>query len=127
MFNEKDIFARLQNGENIETIANELTAALNEANKKYMEIQKQEEEAKRTAAKAADLQAILNALYDWTVKYYAETEGKFNRLSAEEVLEIVDEVEDFLNILNTVPKKKETEPVKTVDDVINDFLKAMKW
>ena len=127
MFNEKDIFARLQNGENIETIANELTAALNEANKKYMEIQKKEEEAKKNAAKAADLQAILNALYDWTVKYYAETEGKFNRLSAEEVLEIVDEVEDFLNILNTVPKKKETEPAKTVDDVINDFLKAMKW
>ena len=42
MFNEKDLLVRLQNGETMDDIAKELTAALNAANKEY-EIQKEKQ------------------------------------------------------------------------------------
>ena len=49
MFDEKTILARLQNGEDAKTIADEMAAALNAANKTYVDQKaKAEAEAKRS-------------------------------------------------------------------------------
>ena len=47
MFNEKDILARLQNGEDAQKIADEMAAILNAANKTYTD---QKEAEKKAAA-----------------------------------------------------------------------------
>ena len=103
MVNSKDILTRLQNGEKAEDIANELISALNDANDAYNKeaaAKKAEDEAKakRDAKKVADMQDILDALHDFCIEYYCETnedinavEEAFAEFTAEKVIEIVEE------------------------------------
>ena len=104
MVNSKDILTRLQNGEKAEDIANELINALNDANDTYNKeaaAKKAEDEAKakREARKVADMQDILDALHDFCIEYYCdsnedinEVHAAFNELTAEKVIEMVEEV-----------------------------------
>ena len=48
MFDEKTILARLQNGEDAQTIADEMAAMINAANKTYADQKAAEEAAKKT-------------------------------------------------------------------------------
>ena len=99
MVNSKDILARLQNGEKAEDIANELINALNDANDTYnkeVAAKKADDEAK--ANKVADMQDILDLLHDFCIEYYCdsnedinEVHAAFNELTAEKVIEIVEE------------------------------------
>ena len=61
MFDEKTILARLQNGEDAQTIANEMAAMINAANKMYAEEIAKAEEAKR----AEEQKKALNAVAYW--------------------------------------------------------------
>lgn len=63
MFDSKDILARLQNGETIESIAAEMTEALNEANEKY-----EAANAKATADAVLESAAanVVSSLLDFT-------------------------------------------------------------
>ena len=104
MVNSKDILTRLQNGEKAEDIANELISALNDANDAYNKeaaAKKAEDEAKakREAKKVADMQDIVDLLHDFCIEYYCdsnedinEVHGAFNELTAEKVIEMVEEV-----------------------------------
>ena len=62
MFDEKTILARLQNGEDVQKIADEMTTILNQANKAYADQKAAEEAAKKRneVQKKEDLQEILN-------------------------------------------------------------------
>ena len=60
MYNVDDIVARLQNGEKLEDIGNELANAMNVAQAKYFAIQKEEEE-KRAAEAEKTRQAQIQA------------------------------------------------------------------
>lgn len=103
MINSKDILARLQNGETAEAIANELVGALNDANDIYMREQeaKRKAEAKaeeRNARKIAAMQDILDALHDFCIEFYCESnedinavEEAFADLTAEKIINIVEE------------------------------------
>ena len=108
MFDEKDLLARLQNGETMDDIAKELTAALNAANKEYeiqKEKQKREEEEmwrKKEAEvqKKIDLESIIDDFVDWAqiygecpliVKYLKD-------MSAEEMLEALPVVEKAVKV-----------------------------
>lgn len=103
MVNSKDILARLQNGEKAEDIANELINALNDANDTYnkeVAAKKAEDEAKakRDAKKVADMQDILDLLHDFCIEYYCDNDedineitAAFNELTAENVIEIIEE------------------------------------
>jgi small-conductance mechanosensitive channel len=53
MYNVDDILARLQNGEKLEDIGNELANAMNAAQEKYVAIQKAEEEKRAAEAEKA--------------------------------------------------------------------------
>ena len=157
MVNSKDILTRLQNGEKAEDIANELVSALNDAAKAYNEevaAKKAEDEAKakREAGKVADMQDILDLLHDFCIDYYCENKedvnavkDAFNELTAEKVLDIIEEagaavldieknlkdIEKMFGLFNAAPVKtvkigKDFTPTKKdADMVINSFLKSI--
>lgn len=103
MINSKDILARLQNGEAAEDIANELITALNDANAAYEAEQnaKAAAEAKaqeREHEKCKAMQSILDALHDFCIEFYCESnedinavEEAFSELTAEKVIDMVEE------------------------------------
>ena len=137
MFDEAKILARLQNGEDAQTIANEMAAALNKVNKMYADQKAKEEEARKAEElkkaaelqKKADLQDILDQVTLWFAQYYGIEES----LSADEVLELIDEVQGYVNALGDLGKlfavKPKVKVVKTQnpDDTLNAFLNKMGW
>ena len=151
MFNEKDLLARLQNGETMDDIAKELTAALNAANKEYeiqKEKQKREEEEmwrkkEEEVQKKIDLESIIDDFVDWAhiygecpliVKY-------LKSMSAEEMLEAIPVVEKAVKVRKdmdnwlasiTVPAAKVARSTKKdidkkADDILETFMKTMGW
>lgn len=137
MFDEKTILARLQNGEDAQKIADEMAAALNQANKAYADQKAAEEAAKKQndAQKKEDLQEILDMFADWFKTYYGiETKGE---LEADAVLELIDSIKEYVEALKgletmfsmkNTPKiiKSNTKP-KNADEQISDFLNKMGW
>ena len=139
MFTEKDILARLQNGEDAQTIANEMAEMINKANKMYADEVAKAEEAKRAEEqkkalqeqKVADLQAILDEFALWFAQYYGIDAG--DELKADSIMGLIDEVQvwtDALKHLGTMSVKKPAVKVTkkvSADDTINQFLKNMGW
>lgn len=142
MFNEKDILARLQNGEDAQTIANEMADMINKANKMYADELAKAEEAKRAEEQArivqeqkkADLQSILDEFAAWFQEYYNIDAG--DELKAESVLEVIDGIQEYMDALKglemVIGKKPAVKVIKSntklsADDTINQFLKNMGW
>ena len=146
MFNEKDILARLQNGEDAQTIADEFAKLLNNANKTYTdEVKKAEAEAKAKQIqqdKEDELADILEELKDWMRRYYSKHDKiileSFDGNSTKDVIATIDGIFELIDlgfaslvkIQNPVAKKtvaKVDRKAKPADDIINDFLKSMGW
>ena len=138
MFNEAEILARLQNGEDIQKIADEMTASLNKVNKIYAEEVAKAEEAKRAEEqkqaiqkqKKADLQDILDQFTLWFAQYY----GIEETLSADQVMEWVDSIQDTMHLLGNLdkmiavkPKVKVAKKSNNPDETLDAFLKQMGW
>ena len=138
MFDEKVILTRLQNGESVEDIANEMANLINKVNKTYADQKAAEEAAKAKAEtqKKEDLQEILDMFTDWFNAYYGiETDGK---LDADVVLELIDSIKDYIEALKDLEAifdikkpavkatKSNTKP-KSADEQIRDFLNKMGW
>lgn len=140
MFDEKVILTRLQNGEDVQAIANEMANLINKVNKTYTDQKAAEEAAKAKAEtqKKEDLQEILDMFTDWFNAYYGiETDGK---LEADAVLELIDSIKEYVEALNDLESifsvkkhavkatKSNTKPKsKSSDEQISDFLKQMGW
>ena len=138
MFDEKTILARLQNGEDASTIANEMTAAINSAMKTYEDQKKKELEAEKTkqnvVQKKKELEAIMAGLRAWMVKWYGISEEAAAALNADEVMELIDSINGYaealkgLEVLVAKPKTVQKKKVSnTADDKIEAFLKQMGW
>ena len=142
MFDEKTILARLQAGEDAQTIANEMAAMINNANKMYADQKAAEEEAKRAEErkkaialqKTADLQDILDQFAAWFQEYYNIDAS--NELKADSIMELIDSVQEYVDALKgldmLISKKPAVKVVKSnakpsADDTINQFLKQMGW
>ena len=139
MFTEKDILARLQNGEDAQTIANEMADMINKANKMYADEVAKAEEAKRAEEKkkalnlqkTADLQDILDQFAAWFQEYYGIDAG--DELKADSIMEIIDGIQEYMDALKglemVIGKKPAVKVVKkpSADDTINQFLKNMGW
>ena len=152
MVNSKDILARLQNGEKAEDIANELINALNDANDAYnKEVEAKKAESETKAKKVADMQDILDLLHDFCIEYYCDSnedinavDAAFTELTAEKVIEIVEEagaavleldeqLKDIEKMFDTFPFGKSTVELKVgkdatpadADAVIGKFLKSI--
>lgn len=140
MFDEKTILARLQNGEDVQTIADEMAVMINAVNKTYTDQKAAEEAAKKTEAKKyEDLQEIIDMFVDWFGTYYEiDVEDLKSELKADEVIELVDSLKGYIEAIKglesmfdskkTVSKviKSNTKP-KSADERINDFLNKMGW
>lgn len=154
MFNEKDILARLQAGEDVQTIANEMTDAINAANATYLAEKKVEEEKKaaeeaaiakakeKKAHKTEGLTAIIQLLCEWLVENYSDEgedpEAIKEAIAALNVEELVDSIDEFISCINTLnkftkqidPTEKKVIKKKTTidtDKVFNDLFKMMGW
>lgn len=132
MFNENEILARLQNGEDIQKIANEFADMLNQANKTYADQKAKEEEARKAEElkkaqelqKRADLQDILDQFTLWFAQYY----GIEETLSADDIMVLIDEVQGAMKLLeNLAQPVKKVAKTSNPDDVLNTFLKSMGW
>ena len=144
MFTEKDILARLQNGEDAQTIANEMAAMINAANKTYTDQKAAEEAAKAAAAKAEvqkkeELQGILDLFIEWFGTHYSvDTKEIKSELKADQVIELIDSLKEYLEVLKgfesmfDVKKpavkviKSNTKPANA-DETIHAFLNQMGW
>ena len=154
MYNVDEIVARLQNGDSLDTIGNELANLLNDANAKHIAIQKAEEEkrekarqdqikAQRTATRRELLWDVLDAIHKYAgYTDYAAVVDKWMAEVTEE--DIVDLDAQLLELLKTVevlaqlsfavtPKQdKVQENVKKVavtdpNKALGDFIKMMGW
>ena len=144
MFDEKAILTRLQNGEDVQTIANEMANLINKVNKTYTD-QKAAEEAAKAAAKKAEiqkvekLQYILDRFIDWFGTYYnVDIEFIKNELDADSVIELIDSIKEYIEALKdlesmfdikkpAVKATKNNTKSKSSDEKISDFLKQMGW
>ena len=140
MFDEKVILTRLQNGESVEDIAEELTDMLNKVNHKYEDTKRAAEEAKqkRELAKRSELKALVQMIGKWYNDYIATTEEEkvafgqaLQEADIEDVIELFEGVheiiEPLLSVIDPPTKKKEKKAQKNTDDVISAFLKDMGW
>jgi hypothetical protein len=144
MFDEKVILARLQNGEDAQTIANEMAAMINTANKMYADQKAAEEAAKAEAAKAVasqkkeDLQEILDMFATWLGEYYGIEES----LPADQVIDLIDSLKEYVEAFKGLEAvfgaKKPAAPIGTkiiksntkpanADETISAFLNKMGW
>lgn len=142
MFDEKTILARLQNGEDAQKIADEMAAALNQANKAYADQKAAEEAAKKQneVQKKEDLQEILDMFADWFNTYYG-VDAK-DELEADAVIELIDSLKEYVEAIKGLEAmlgvKKSAKPIgsrviksntkpKSADEQISDFLNKMGW
>ena len=134
MFTEKDILARLQNGEDVQKIADEMAAVINAANKTYADQKAAEEAVKKQneVQKKKDLQEILDLFLDWLNAYYGI--GAKGDVTADQVIELIDSLKEYIEAVKDLEvifgvKKPAAKAVKTksADDTINQFLKQMGW
>ena len=148
MFDEKTILARLQNGEDVQNIANEMAAMINAANKTYADQKAAEEAAKAEAAKAEvqkkeELQSILDLFCDWFGTYYdMDVADLKSELKADQMIELIDSLKEYVEAVKGLESmfgvKKAAAPVgakiiksntkpKSADEQISDFLNKMGW
>ena len=99
MFDKAEILARLQNGDSIEDIAQEMTDALNAADEAFQEAEaKRLEEEKRAseqtrihAAKSAAVDMMLDAVCDYLVAADEDKLlDKIKEIDTEKVIELLD-------------------------------------
>jgi len=141
MFTEKDILARLQNGEDVQKIADEMAKMINAANKTYTDQKAAEEAAKKQneIQKKEDLQKILDMFADWFGTYYDMDVAEIkSELKADQVIELIDSLKEYVEAIKGLESmlgakkpavkviKSNTKP-KSADEQINDFLKKMGW
>ena len=134
MFTEKDILARLQNGEDVQKIADEMTAIINAANKTYADQKAAEEAAKKQneIQKKEDLQEILDLFGDWLNAHYGI--GTKGDITADQVIELIESLQEYIEAIKDLEavfgvKKPAKKVVKTksADETIDQFLKQMGW
>jgi tRNA(Ile2) C34 agmatinyltransferase TiaS len=139
-----DIFARLQKGESMESIANDLTKSLNNASQHYSQIKaaeqaKKEAEAKKAAAVQENKvkavyelrDALVNVFKVWGVA--SDVIAEFAEYDDEDlngIIEVFDEllpaVEKYAAVHSAIQDmfKDEEQNVKPKKDPIEDFLNA---
>ena len=156
MYNIDDIVARLQKGESLDTIGNELATMLNDAQAKHIAIQKAEEEkrekarqdqikAQRTATRRELLWDVLEALHKYAGytdyaavldKWMAEvTDKDIAELDAQMIellktFEVLSQLNFDFNLKSVANKQpavqKDTKKVDP-DKALGDFIKMMGW
>ena len=157
MYNIDDIVARLQKGESLDTIGNELATMLNDAQAKHIAIQKAEEEkrekarqdqikAQRTATRRELLWDVLDVIqrYAGYTDYAAVIDKWMAEATDEDVAELDAQLIELFKTFEMLaqlnfdlkvltPKQenvqKDVKKVAAVDPnkALGDFIKMMGW
>ena len=138
MFDEKTILARLQNGEDAQTIANEMAAMINAANKTYTDQRAAEEAAKKQneVQKKEELQEIIDLFMEWLETFYGVKVDE--EVPADSVIELIDSLKEYIDAFKGLEamlgaKKPAAKVIKSntkpasADETINAFLNKMGW
>lgn len=137
--NKELIMKRLAAGENVEAIAAELTAMLNEANKAYeAEVEAARAEAERKAKEEAERKEIEHEAMGWLkdavdgIKEYVflmhpemRADMELIPLTVAELREIIEQSLPLLQMGKKVVKHAKF-TADEVDEVLKDFLKMFK-
>ena len=118
-----EIMARLQKGESVDTIAAEMTKALNEANDEF---QKQQEKNAALKEKATVMRKALDAVADLLDAFDLDKEIGDN-LREMDATELVDEIEREMPLMKMLiemdqEKKREKPAARPSGDSIEEFL-----
>ena len=117
MYNVDEIVARLQNGDSLDTIGNELAALLNDANAKHIAIQKAEEEkraaeaekarqAQRTATRRELLWDVLDAIRQYAnhTDYAATINNWLTEATDEDIAELDAQMIELLKTFEVLAR-----------------------
>ena len=157
MYNVDEIVARLQNGDSLDVIGNELATLLNDAQAKHIAIQKAEEEkrekarqdqikAQRTATRRELLWDVLDAIHKYAgyTDYAAVIDKWMAEVTDDDIADLDEQMIELLktfemlaqlnfSIKTVAPKQdkiqENTKKVAAVDPnkALGDFLKMMGW
>ena len=140
--NYNDILARLENGETVENIAAEMTAALNNAQDAFAKAQaakRQEEEEQKAkvvqeAAVRIATEHLTSALLDWAYVVFPDMHDAIENLDEEVLVDAIENaVPQYKMLLQIVAmtqnfaedvKAKSVEKKPSVDEILEDFLKV---
>ena len=126
---DKNYFLNMmKNGEDIDTIAKDITDALNAAKAEMEAAQKKNELANRKLEIANEVAKLLREYADLT---YPDATGEIGKFEGEALVEIMDESFELLKGLYDIknafaaPAKKiaQTPVKKSDDDILSEFLK----
>ena len=132
MYTKDDIMARLQKGDDPQTIANEIADTLNAAVAEYEEnqkaAQKEKEAAKRNSEKQKDMAELCRLFWKYMQKYYGWDEGEF---SDEDVREVIESTEaamvaatELKSMFENLNKTLNEQPAKSRHETIPNAKKC---
>ena len=122
-----EFLKRLQKGERVEDIANQITKDINDANNKYIQEQEAKKKIKTSNSKEAKVSAvnhIICALAEFLYSYDASKEliGMVEAIDAQEIVDYLDEclpfAEKYIDAVDMIKEKHK----KTDQDAIDEFL-----
>lgn len=124
---KNEILARLQRGESMDVIADELAAMMNQAQAEYetelAETAKAKEAAEHEAMLDAAAEDVANAI--WTFVTLAHPElpmSEADRLTGAEVRQMIEQMTPMMNLLTRKPKVVRVK-AKSADEAFSDFFK----
>ena len=132
----EDILARLEKGESVDSIATDLTVAINKANTEYEAKRKEKEKAVSRSTKIAAMDALLADLIDLLAAYEVEGEvlDTLEETDSAEIIDAIDEslpaIQKYMELMDAMraPEPEPKQPVKgpvkesTKQDPIEEFL-----
>jgi multidrug efflux pump subunit AcrA (membrane-fusion protein) len=142
MNNFNDILARLENGETAESIAEEMTAALNNAQEAFAKAQaakrQEEEEQKAKAVQEAAVRIatehLASALLDWAYVVFPDMHDAIEDLNEEALVDAIENAVPQYKMLLQIAamtqsftedvKAKSVEKKPSVDEILENFLKV---
>ena len=142
MYTKEDMIKFLEAGTSPDTIAKDITNALNEAIKYVEEKKAQEKKNAERAAKINELQLILDDLADWVKTYYGENNTNALTLDAEQLVDSIDNTIKSLSDMLEIFDKPATvhscsrggectckkTPIKvSAKPTLDEFISKMGW
>lgn len=128
-----EFFKRLQKGERVEDIANQITKDINDANTKYVQEQEAKKKIKASNSKEMKVSAvnhIICALAEFLYAYDASKEliGMVEAIDAQEIVDYLDETlpfaEKYIDAVDMIKEKHKKTDQEAIDEFLDKFIRG---
>ena len=128
-----EFLKRLQKGERVEDIANQITKDINDANNKYIQEQEAKKKIKTSNSKEAKVSAvnhIICALAEFLCSYDASKEliGMVEAIDAQEIVDYLDETlpfaEKYIDAVDMIKEKHKKTDQEAIDEFLDKFIRG---